>query len=106
MCRDLVPALVQAWKHAEYGIGGPRGMLAAGIGLASRDHEVLAHRQTLEYAAALRHERDSARGDHLGRHSTHGLVEHDHLAAAWRQQAHRDVHAGRFAGPVTAEQPE
>src|SRR5262245_11335579 len=103
---DLVTALAQARKHAEHGIGGPRCMLAAGIGLASRDHEVLAHRQTLEYAAALRHQRDSARGDHLGRHAAHRLAEYDYLATAWRQQTHCYVHAGRLAGAVATKQPQ
>ena len=45
----------------------PRRVPAAGSRLARGDDQVLAHRQAAEDAAALRHQRDAARGDLLRR---------------------------------------
>jgi len=70
------------------------------------DHEVLADGEALEHAAALRHERDPARGDRFRRQTRHRRAEHLDAASARRQQADAHVHAGRFAGAVAAEQAE
>ena len=109
MCRDLVAPLVEARKHGEHRVGRPRRVscrLLAVAGLARRHHQVLAHGQALEDAAPLRHQRDAARGDLLRRLAADRRAEHGYRAAARRQQAHGDVHAGRLAGAVAAEQPE
>ena len=101
LCRSCKPR-----KHREHRVGRPRRVLAVGVRLARGDHQVLAHGQALEDAAALRHQRHAARRDHLRRQAGDRLAEHHDLAAARRQQAHGDVHAGRFAGAVAAEQAE
>ena len=64
---DLLVPLMQTRKHGEHRVRGPRRVLAAGIRLARGDHQVLAHGQALEDAAALRHQRHAARRDHLRR---------------------------------------
>ena len=74
--------------------------------LARRHHEIFAHRQALEDAAALRHQRHAARRDLLRRQPRHRGAEHLDRAMARRQQTHRDIHAGRFAGAVAPQQAE
>ncbi len=39
------------------------------------DHEIFAHGEALEDAAALRHQRDAARGDHFRRQPRHRRAE-------------------------------
>src|SRR6185437_9919856 len=69
-------------------------------------NQVLAHRQALEDAAALRNERDALRGDLLRRQVSHALAEYRDIAGARMQQPDGDVEAGGFAGAVAAEQAE
>ena len=90
---NTVSAVHGAWR-----LPGPGG--------ARRDDQVLAHGEALEDAAPLRHQRDAARGDRFRRQAGDVGAEHLDGAAARRQEADHDVHAGRLAGAVAAEQAE
>src|SRR5215813_11632737 len=106
MRRNLVAAFGKTRKHPEYGVNGPWCVLAAGVGLARGNHQVLTHSQTLEDSPALRHQCDAARRYCFWRKPGHRVAKYGHLAPARRQKAHRHVHAGRFAGAVAAKEAE
>src|SRR5580692_4332932 len=99
---ELGAALGEAREHGEDGLLGPWRVAAAGVLGARGDHQVLAYGETLEYAAALRHQRHAARRDQFRRQARHRRAEHFDGAAARRQQPDADIHAGRFAGAVAA----
>jgi hypothetical protein len=106
MRRDLAAAFLQPRKHREHGVGGPGRVLAAGIRLARRDHQVLAHRQAPEDAATLRHQRDAAGGDQLRRQFCDRFAEDLDHAGTGGQQADRDVHASGLARAVATQEPK
>ena len=78
---------------------------AAGARLR-RHHQVLAHGERAEHAAALRHQADALAGDGLGREPRDRLAEQRDRAAARPQKPHDGRHAGGLAGAVAAEQAE
>ena len=82
-----------------------QGSPAPPSGLARRDGEVLAHGEAAEDAPALAAPaRRRAPAIASGAGVVTGCAEHLDRARARRQQADGDVHAGRLAGAVAAEQ--
>ena len=87
-------------------VSAVHGALPPPLGLRAGDAQVLAHGEALEDAAALRHQRDAARGDRSGGSRVMSAPNTSTAPRARRQQADGDVHAGRLAGAVAAEQAE
>ena len=97
----------QPREHREHACRPSTASCRRRRGLARRDAQVLAHGEAAEHAPALRHQRDAARRRSARAQAVvTGVPNTSTLPRARRQQADGDVHAGRLAGAVAAEEAE